>query len=285
MNIKYYQDQVNRIEKELSDLQKKLADESKKEFDKLKQVNSISRSITKNTLPSSIQSKRKQIEGYQKNILDIQKKKADIQKSIAIKTQELNRKKLDLLKQNEQYRKKNEEQQIEFQKKLQKDFAEQKEMLTQEIQANYSESEFTNQNFPKFSKKYDFFISHATEDKEDFVQPFAEALQDAGFNVWYDKFSLKFGDSLRKNIDDGLSNSKYGIVILSSHFFNKNWTEYELNGLVAREMEGRKVILPIWHKVTKNEVLSYSPTLADKLALNTSIHSIEEIVEQLKNIQ
>ena len=57
-----------------------------------------------------------------------------------------------------------------------------------------------------------------------------------------------------------------------------------MNGKDAREMKGHKVILPIWHKITKDEVLRFSPSLADKLALNTSIHTIDDIVENLKNL-
>ena len=75
--------------------------------------------------------------------------------------------------------------------------------------------------------------------------------------------------------------SKYGLVIISPSFVKKNWPEYELNGMVAKEMYGRKVILPIWHKITKDEVLNFSPSLLDKMALNTSIHSIEDILKQL----
>ena len=134
------------------------------------------------------------------------------------------------------------------------------------------------------NKQYDFFISHASEDKDDIVRDLAEALRNSGFEVWYDEFELKIGDSLRKKIDYGLSNANYGIVIISPSFVKKNWTEYELNGMVAREMNGHKVILPIWHKISKDEVLKFSPTLADKLALNTSIHTIDDIVQNLKNL-
>ena len=132
--------------------------------------------------------------------------------------------------------------------------------------------------------EYDVFISHASEDKDEVVRPLATALRNKGIKVWYDEFELKIGDSLRKKIDYGLSNANYGIVIISPSFVKKNWTEYELNGMVAREMNGHKVILPIWHKITKDEVLRFSPSLADKLALNTSIHTIDDIVENLKNL-
>ncbi len=128
---------------------------------------------------------------------------------------------------------------------------------------------------------YDAFISHTSEDKDEIVRPLAEALTELGLRIWYDEFELKVGDSLRQSIDKGLINSRYGIVVLSKAFFAKNWPQYELNGLTAREIEGRKVILPIWHKVDKEDILSYSPPLADKVALKTAKLTIQEIVEAL----
>lgn len=128
---------------------------------------------------------------------------------------------------------------------------------------------------------YDAFISHATEDKDELVRPLAGMLKEYGFRIWYDEFELEIGDSLRESIDQGLVNSSYGIVILSQKFLDKNWTKYELNSLVAKEIEGEKVILPIWHNVTKEQVLKYSPMLADKLALTTETLSIHEIAKRL----
>jgi len=131
---------------------------------------------------------------------------------------------------------------------------------------------------------YDAFISHASEDKENVVRPLAKTLVRMGFEIWYDEFELKVGDSLRQSIDRGLINSRYGIIILSKAFFAKNWPQYELNGLVAREIEGRKVILPIWHGVDKSDVLKYSPSLADKVAISTSNKSIKKIAEELAEV-
>ena len=129
---------------------------------------------------------------------------------------------------------------------------------------------------------YDAFISHASEDKEEFVRPLAEKLTELGLKIWYDEFELKIGDSLRGSIDRGLINSEYGIVVLSKNFFSKNWPEYELNGLTAREIDGRKVILPIWHGISKEDVLKYSPPLADKIAIDSSKKPIAEIATELK---
>lgn len=119
---------------------------------------------------------------------------------------------------------------------------------------------------PNPAARFDVFISHASEDKEEFVRPLAAELSRLGLRVWYDEWTLTMGDSLRQKIDEGLASSDYGVVVVSRSFFSKNWTRAELDGLFAREMQGRKVILPVWHDITKEEVLKHSPMLAGKLA-------------------
>ncbi len=133
-------------------------------------------------------------------------------------------------------------------------------------------------------REYDVFISHASEDKDAVVRPLAHALQDAGLTVWYDEFELKIGDSLRRKIDAGLARSRFGIVVLSQAFFGKGWPEYELDGLVTRAVSGEQILLPIWHNVSKQEVLRYSPSLADKLARNTATHTVEEIATEIAEL-
>jgi len=133
-------------------------------------------------------------------------------------------------------------------------------------------------------REFDVFISHASEDKNDVVRPLATALQSAGLKVWYDEFELRIGDSLRRKIDMGLARSRFGLVVFSKAFFKKNWTNYELDGLVTKAVTGEQVLLPIWHNVTKQEVISYSPSLADKLARSTATHTVEEIAKEIVDV-
>lgn len=117
---------------------------------------------------------------------------------------------------------------------------------------------------------YDVFISYASEDRESFVQPLAEKLRELHVEVWYDEFSLQVGDSLRASIDKGLSKSRFGIVVLSPDFCRKRWPARELNGLIAREMtQDEPVVLPIWHDIELEQILKFSPPLADVKALNS----------------
>jgi len=124
----------------------------------------------------------------------------------------------------------------------------------------------TNQG-TKDQHPWDVFICHASEDKGRFVAKFAEALRDMGVAVWYDDFTLDVGDSLSRSIDKGLAGSRYGVVVISKDFMRKGWPEYELRGLVTREVGGVKVILPVWLGVTKSDIAAYSPALADKVGV------------------
>ncbi len=131
---------------------------------------------------------------------------------------------------------------------------------------------------------HDAFISHASEDKDAFVRPLANALRAQNVAVWFDEFELKVGSSLRRSIDLGLSRSRFGILILSKAFFGRRWPEWELDGLVQRQMSASEpVLLPIWLDVTYEDVLGFSPSLADKYALRAE-QGLDRIVPQLLEV-
>jgi hypothetical protein len=119
-------------------------------------------------------------------------------------------------------------------------------------------------NEPKNDR--DVFISYASEDRETVARPLAELLTALGVSVWFDKFDLKVGDSLRRKIDEGLATCRYGLILLSPSFFGKHYTNLELDGLAQREVDGEKVVLPVWIGVDEREVRKYSPPLADRVA-------------------
>jgi hypothetical protein len=59
-----------------------------------------------------------------------------------------------------------------------------------------------------------------------------------------------------------------------------------LAGLIALATVGKKKgrILPIWHRVSAEEVLSFSPPLADLRALRTAQESLETIALQILRV-
>jgi TIR domain len=132
--------------------------------------------------------------------------------------------------------------------------------------------------------EYDVFISYASEDEESFVAGLADLLTKFGVKVWFAPAVLKIGDSLSRSIDKGLANAKFGVVVLSKAYIAKPWPEYELKGLTSKAIGKDKVILPIWHGISRDEVLNFSPPLADTFAPDTSRISLYEIALKIIEI-
>ncbi|MEE1830766.1 toll/interleukin-1 receptor domain-containing protein [Streptomyces sp. SP17KL33] len=132
--------------------------------------------------------------------------------------------------------------------------------------------------------EHDLFISHASEDKDALVRPLAEKLKSFTLDVWYDEYSLSVGDSLSASIDKGLKLSSFGVVILSPSFFAKPWPEYEFRSLVALESGRAKRIIPVWFNVERDEVLNFSPHLADKVAVIASGKKLAAIALEIMRV-
>lgn len=126
------------------------------------------------------------------------------------------------------------------------------------------------------------FISHDSRDKDGFVRQLAHELFKNHCTVWYDEYSLKVGDSLRGKIESGLKEAKKCVVVLSPNFLsNEGWVKAEFDSVFTREiLEKQSVILPVWLNVSKQDVYDYSPRLADKVGLSSSI-GIEEVARRL----
>jgi hypothetical protein len=127
---------------------------------------------------------------------------------------------------------------------------------------------------------HDVFISYASEDKVDVARPLATALRQAGLDVWFDEFILKAGDSLHDKIETGLASSRFGVIILSPNFLKKNWTKFELDGLITKEMEFGKTILPVWHNLSRRALTRKWPALAGRVGVPTS-KGIEATANQI----
>lgn len=283
MSVEQARRNLTQIHKEIADLEKRLATEVRNEADKTKRIYDINKSITNNTSLSMIQSKSRQIQSLQNDLVSILNKKSDLNSKIADKKNRLSTATTNLQREEQLETKKTEKKHTDVLRiyeqrisSLTKQLA--KNNITQSTQSNnHLYSEINNE-------KYDVFISHASEDKEDFVDEFYETLTELGVKVWYDSLNIAWGDSLRSKIDNGLKNSKFGIVVISPAFISKGWTQYELDGLFQIEMTNGKTVLPIWHKITKNEVQEFSATLAGRKAMSTGFMTPTEIAHELRKI-
>lgn len=129
---------------------------------------------------------------------------------------------------------------------------------------------------------WDVFISHASEDKDDVAAPLCEALQRMGLSVWLDRQQLRLGDKLSQKINEGLSLSRFGVVILSENFFQKDFAQRELQALTAIETAQGGYIIPILHQVEHDFVKQRVPLIADNLA-GATVDGIDRVAEQIYN--
>jgi hypothetical protein len=114
------------------------------------------------------------------------------------------------------------------------------------------------------SYQFDVFVSHANDNKEEFVNALTAELSRLGISIWYDANILDWGDNWKLQIANGLKKCRFGIVVVSPEFLGREWTEKELNELLQRQNEaGEKVILPLLYKLTISDMKKQYPQLAD----------------------
>ncbi|MXX39011.1 MAG: TIR domain-containing protein [Gemmatimonadetes bacterium] len=272
-----YVNQINQLKKEIANLRKAEAQETQKEADIQAKINRANEAATRTKSTSTLQNELKKVERASKDLATVQKKRAEISGKIADKSKSLHSYEERQAREDERERKKISDEQ----KRLIREREEHERKITSEIRRRTNLSSIPTPTAHAQKDNYDFFISHASEDKDGFVLGMAEVLEARGAKVWYDEFTLKMGDSLRREIDRGLANSRFGVVVLSKYFFDKEWPQKELDGLVSLEVEGATRILPVWHEISKDEIVRHSPMLADKVALNTSLKSTDEIADEL----
>lgn len=279
MSSEQYQRTVNSLDKEIADLEKKKAAKDREVANLQGKINTLKKSINSHTSASTLNSKMRQIAIHESDQAKKSQDSADLGKKIAEKRKKRAEAYLRLQKEQQNEQKK--------QDKVNQQIQASYEARIKELQQQLLQPVVTTTTTPiAADEEYDVFVSHAYEDKESFVDEFVEALRNQELKVWYDMDKLKWGDSMREKIDRGLAKSRYGVVILSPNYIaeHKYWTKAELNGLFQVETVNGKTILPIWHNLTKKQVVEYSPIIADRKAMTTALMTPEEIAAESKEL-
>ena len=89
------------------------------------------------------------------------------------------------------------------------------------------------------------FLSYSSIDRP-IARKLAADLQNAGFEVWFDEWQIRVGDSISQKISQGLSDSTFVLVLLSVASVSSGWVEKEWQSKIGNEADARNVsILPI----------------------------------------
>ncbi|MFR9546594.1 MAG: toll/interleukin-1 receptor domain-containing protein [Rikenellaceae bacterium] len=135
------------------------------------------------------------------------------------------------------------------------------------------------------SKKHDVFVSHASEDKDEYVRELVASLKRVAPDVWYDEDSMEWGDNLLSKITSGLETSEFAIVVFSKSFFGKTWTEFELKELLNKQNSlGVKVVLPLLYNCTTDEFFQKYPFLRDLIFMEANKLSCDDIAMKFAKI-
>ena len=149
---------------------------------------------------------------------------------------------------------------------------EQKEKLNAETQALST----TNR------KQYDVFISHASSDKENYVDELNGEIKKLGVKIFYDGDVIKWGDNWKEKILTGIEQAEFAIIVISENFFGREWTEKELNDFLTRQNEsGQKIVLPILHNVSVGQMKEKYPKLSEIQAIEAGNYKSAESIAVL----
>ena len=125
---------------------------------------------------------------------------------------------------------------------------------------------------------YDVFISHASSDKEEYVNNLKSSIDKLGVNIFYDKDTIQWGDEWKKKLLEGIKTAEFAIIVISEKFFGREWTEKELNDFLKRQnSNGQKIILPILHKISFDQLKEQYPSIADIQAIDSNKYSCDQI--------
>lgn len=126
--------------------------------------------------------------------------------------------------------------------------------------------------------EYDVFISHANADKEELIEELYNSLDKLGIKIFYDKEVLEWGDKWKDKILEGTKKAEFAIIVISENFFDREWTERELVEFLNRQnRNGQKLILPILHNITVEQLKEKYPSIADIQAIDSAKYTCDHI--------
>ena len=122
------------------------------------------------------------------------------------------------------------------------------------------------------------FISHANADKLDYVDELYLAIRKLGISIFYDSEEISWGDNWKNVILNGTESSEFAIIVISDNFFDREWTERELNEFLNRQnTSGQKIILPLLYNITVDDLKAKYPELSEIQCITTERYSKEAI--------
>lgn len=128
------------------------------------------------------------------------------------------------------------------------------------------------------------FLSHSSVDKP-FVRKLAADIRRNGFYAWVDEAEIKLGDSLIEKIEDGIENTDYLGVIISSNSVKSEWVKREVRIALNQEINGKRIkVLPILLEKVEIPPFLKDKKYADFTSEDKYKYSLQLILDRLSSL-
>jgi hypothetical protein len=120
----------------------------------------------------------------------------------------------------------------------------------------------------KSDDRREVFLCHASKDKEAIVKPLYTSLFGMGVSAWYDNADIQWGDRITKKISEGLSKSKFVMVIITENFFDSKFAQGEFESVLNSDLtHGERRLLPLLAGTPdfRQRVMTENPLIRDRL--------------------
>lgn len=122
------------------------------------------------------------------------------------------------------------------------------------------------------------FLSYTPDDTE-VARRIAEAFMASGIDIWWSKWSIAPGDSLRQKIDEGLADCTHFLVLLTPQSIEKPWVNAEMDAALVQKLNQQCKFLPVRHDLPVSALPPLlkgllSPTITTDEEIKQLIHAI-----------
>lgn len=97
------------------------------------------------------------------------------------------------------------------------------------------------------------YLAHSFGDGE-LASKIAAGLNAAGIEVWYAKWEINSGDSIKRKMEEGLENCTHFIVLLTPDSLKRPWVNEEIDAGFLRQVEGQAKFIGLRYNVSVDEL-------------------------------
>jgi hypothetical protein len=127
------------------------------------------------------------------------------------------------------------------------------------------------------------YLAHASEDKDSLARPLAERLMASGIEVWFDEWEIGAGDSLKRRMEQGLTDCTHFVVLLTAESIGKPWVETEIDTGFMKAVNGKSRFIGLRHGLKVADLSIFLQTLLCP-EIDLSDAAVQRLISQIHGV-